>query len=278
MYNWDMQTPAPVLLERQYISKALGCTQPYACYLPADHRAHADKRYPVLVMLHGSGCDHTSWSRMTRIGVYLSNYDIVTIFPFGKEGWYTNGINFDGESRFEDDIVLDLAAETMRATPALPAGRHWAVAGMSMGGYGAIRLALKFPEMFSCAVSHGGALDRMMRGDVHPVFGDPVQNAVFRKEQSPIWLVEQLMCRFPVQRPNLFLDCGASDPLLEVNRSFSNHLRFLGYHHRYTEASGHHTWPYWNRAFRTVLPDLAAQIGAARNEQRGSCHGFGVGY
>lgn len=255
-----MPSSKPELHLRSYDSTALGRSQPYACYLPCDCTQDTERRYPVLILLHGHGCDHTSWPSLSRVGVYLRRYGIVTIFPYGSNGWYTN--SYDGEARFEDDIVHDLASEIMRGTPALPCGRNWAIGGMSMGGYGAIRLALKHPGVFSCAASHGGALDRMLRSDVHPVFGDPVLHAAFRKEQSPVWLVEQLLCRFPVQRPGMFLDCALSDPLLEVNRSFSDHLTFLGYHHHYSEAIGHHTWPYWNRAFRTILPAVAAHIGA----------------
>lgn len=247
---------------RYYESSALSRSQPYACYGPDNCTFDSAERYPVLIMLHGYECDHTSWPTLTRIGRYLAEYNLITVFPFGGNGWYTN--SFDKQSKYEDDIIQNLIPEIVRSLPAIQPGRSWAIGGMSMGGYGAIRLTLKYPELFSCAISHGGALDRMTRDDVHPIFGDPVKNAVFRKEQSPLWLVEQLLCRFPIQRPYLFLDCAKSDPLLECNRSFSNHLNYLGYKHQYTEATGQHTWPYWNRAFRTILPAAAAHIGANR--------------
>jgi S-formylglutathione hydrolase FrmB len=254
------QTLEPILHLRSYYSKALRRSQPYACYLPTLQAVEAGKLYPVLILLHGRGCDHSSWPRSTRIGTYLAKYGVVTIFPQGDDGWYTN--SFDGIFRYEDDIIQDLAPEILHSTPAKPPGGAWAIGGMSMGGYGAIKIAAKYPELFSCAFSHGGAMNGPSIRGQHPIYGDPILNARFRIEQSLTWLVEQLLCRFPVQRPYLFLDCGRDDPLLEANRSFSDHLNFLGYHHYYFEASGQHTWPYWNRAFRTLLPSVAAHIDA----------------
>jgi len=262
-----MLTSKPALLERTYESISLRRTQPYSCYIPSVSIPDSGARYPVLIMLHGFGGDHTSWPNSTRVGCYLADYGIVTVFPNGYNGWYENG--YDDGARYEDDIAVDLVREIMRSAPAMAPGRNWAICGMSMGGYGAVRLALKYPRLFSCAVSHGGAFDGMPRSGIHPVFGDAECEIGFRREQSPIWLAEQLLCRFPNQRPFLFLDCALSDPLLEISRSLSGHLKFLGYPHTYSESVGHHTWPYWNRAFRTVLPSVAAHIGAQRLAKNG---------
>lgn len=256
----DTMVASPQLRVGSYSSRSLGKRQEYSYYLPRNCDSWGPQRYPVLILLHGRECDHRSWARYTRIGKYLAAYGIIVVFPSGDEGWYTN--SYDGAEKYEDDIVKDLAAEVLRALPALPPGRNWAIGGMSMGGYGAIKLALKHPGMFTCGFSHGGALDGMFRPGVHPIFGDPQREASFRIRESPVWLVEQALSSFPVLRPHLYLDCGTDDPLLQVNRAFSSHLTFLGYYHNYSESPGHHAWPYWNRAFRTVLPHVAALIGA----------------
>ncbi len=82
-----------------------------------------------------------------------------------------------------------------------------------------------------------------------------------RRAENPFWLAEQAMSRWPTERPRLYLDCGLDDGLLEANRRFHDHLNFIGYHHTYLEMPGHHTWPYWNRALRTVLPAVAEALG-----------------
>ena len=216
-------------------------------------------------MLHGFDSDHNSWLQHTRIEAVLAEYRVITVFPQGDNGWYTNAF-IGGTGRHEDDLICDLIPELRSTLPVAGALRHWAIGGMSMGGYGSVKLAVKYPEVFGTAFSHGGAFERMFQNDVHPVFGDPVENAAFRRQESPVWLLEQLMCRFPIYRPRLFIDCGLQDPLLEVNRRFTNHLEFLGYHHSYRESPGHHTWPYWNRAFRQLAPQLMGSIGAKRCE------------
>jgi len=242
-----------------YESTALHRVQTYRFLLP-DSAATPKCGYSVLFFLHGFDSDSMGWLNHTRVAQQLSRFGIVSVFPQGDNGWYTN--SYDGKQRFEDDIMQDFVPHITRKLPIAAPGRAWGIGGMSMGGYGAVKLALKHPETFGTAFSHAGAMERMLQGDSHPVFGGPITDSGFRRSESPIWLVEQIMCRFPIQRPMLYLDCGLSDPLLEVNRRFSDHLKFLGYHHQYHEAVGHHTWPYWNRAFRTVLPALAQSIGA----------------
>ena len=77
---------------------------------------------------------------------------------------------------------------------------------------------------------------------------------------------ESALSRWPLQRPRLYFDCGLKDDLLESNRRLDGYLTFLGYPHTYQEWPGYHTWPYWDRAFRTLLPTVAQELGAARRE------------
>jgi S-formylglutathione hydrolase FrmB len=103
-------------------------------------------------------------------------------------------------------------------------------------------------------------MDIAARSERHTIFGCAAEHADIRRRENPFWLAEQALCRPPVERPRLFLDCGLDDPLLAVNRQFSEHLNYMGYGHTYRELPGHHTWPYWDRAFKTILPDLIRAI------------------
>lgn len=259
--------PAKTLNLAEYFSKSLGSTRTYGYYLPgsvaldSSLNKNPSAGLPVLILLHGHDCNFRSWSEHTRIASYLSNYGVLTVFPDSDNSWYSN--RFDGSQRYEDDLVIDMINDLdLRFGFTRSNRRNWAIGGMSMGGYGAVKMTIKYPEIFSCGFSHGGAFERVTSSGFHSVFGDSVLNNDFRTRESLIWNVEQLLCLFPPQRPQLFIDCGLSDPLLECNRRFANHLTFLGYPHIYIEAPGHHTWPYWNRAFRKVLPSVMCAIGA----------------
>ena len=242
-----------------YLSGALGRPQQYACLMPAS-AGPAEQRFPLVVLLHGLAGAWTDWPRFTRIARYLAGKNIVVVCPDGGSGWYPNGVG--GGGRYEDDILQDLLPAIEKALPVLPYP-HRAVGGLSMGGYGAVKIALKHPRLFHVAFSHSGALDVARRPDVHPVFGDPVGDAAFRRAEDPAWLAEQALCAPPVDRPLLFLDCGLDDPLIDANRSFSSHLDYIGYGHTYRELPGHHTWPYWDRAFRTQLAEVTGAISRA---------------
>jgi S-formylglutathione hydrolase FrmB len=186
---------------------------------------------------------------------------LVAVFPQGDSGWATNALH--GGPRLEDDIVNDLVSWIRRSLPVREPGAGWGIAGLSMGGYGAVKLALKRPDLFALAASHSGSFERMRAPEIHPLFGDPRADRAMRRAEDPFWLAEQALCRFPVARPMIYLDCGLSDPLLEGNRRLADHLNFVGYPNRYDELPGHHTWPYWDRAFKTRLPEIAAALGAA---------------
>lgn len=246
-----------------YLSSALGCEQSYTYIAPAAWNGELDAvttRYPLFVLLHGRNSDHTQWARYTRLARYAAAYALVFVCPDGGNSWYTNAA--DGSARREDDIIQDFLPHIQETLPILASGKAWGIGGLSMGGYGAVKLALKYPRLFSLAVGHSGAYDKMKTPKPDPVFGDPEADAALRRAENPYSLAELAMCRWPTERPRLFLDCGESDPLVESSRRFRDHLNFIGYPYLYEELPGQHTWPYWDRAFRTVLPAVAQALGA----------------
>jgi S-formylglutathione hydrolase FrmB len=254
-------TAALPLQTGTYFSRALQREQPYAWFAPPSWDGtltEATPRYPLLVLLHGLGGGHQDWAQNTRIARYAAEQEMVIAFPDGGDGWYTNAVE-DGP-RCEDDLVQDFLPHLQATLPLLPPGKHWAIGGLSMGGYGALKIALKRPDLFLFAVSHSGALEQPKTPQPHPVFGDPNRHSAQRRAEYPAYLAELALCRWPSERPRLYFDCGESDALREENQRFADHLRFLGYPHTYREMPGYHTWPYWNRAFRTALPIIAQAI------------------
>jgi S-formylglutathione hydrolase FrmB len=252
------------LHEEAFYSPVLGREQRFGWIAPEGTRADSLQRFPLLILLHGLNGGYHDWYRHTRIAKYGWGLPMVVVFPDAGNGWYTNGI---GESeRSEDALILDLIPHLQETLPILPCGRAWAIGGVSMGGYGALKLALKHTHLFGTALSHSGSLEKPLLAEPHPVFGDPVQDIAFRRKESLHYLVEQALCVYPTERPALFVDCGLQDELLEVNRRFRDHLQFLGFGHDYHEMQGHHTWPYWDRTLRRVLPLLAKRLGVVQRE------------
>jgi len=218
----------------------------------------------LLLLLHGlNGC-YKDWMEHTRLARHLRGRDIIVVCPDGGNGWYTNAAG-DGERR-EDDLVHDLLPALEADLPLLPAPAR-AIEGASMGGYGAVKLAMKHSNLFRCAVSHSGAVNAASSPNLDAIFGDQDRDSAFRKNESLLSLAEQALCRLPTERPQLMLDCGLNDPLLAANRAFSEHLNFIGYGHTYRELAGHHTWPYFDRAFRSALPAILAALETHRDER-----------
>ena len=251
-----------------YESRALGRTQSYAYIAPpgfdSEQAREGTRRYPLLILLHGLTGNHLTWLTQTRLAQYAAEYDLFIACPEGAEGWYTNALETEATKdakretklvgRYEDDLMLDFLPHLEATLPLLPAGRHRAIGGMSMGGYGAIKIALTYGRLFSLALSHSGAFEYPQRQPAHPIFGDPERDLAVRRATNIFKLAEDALSTWPPARPNLYFDCGLNDRWLEANQRFHQHLDYIGYRHTYVEQPGFHTLPYWDQAIRQALP------------------------
>src|SRR5579864_4178047 len=111
--------------------------------------------WSVFYLLHGLSDDHTIWMRRTSIERYVAELPLVVVMPDGGRGWYTNAV--DGDA-YEDDLITQVIGLVENDFPvkAKRAGR--AIGGISMGGFGAVKLGLKHPELFASINSQSGVL------------------------------------------------------------------------------------------------------------------------
>ncbi|MDR7476069.1 MAG: alpha/beta hydrolase family protein [Armatimonadota bacterium] len=255
------------LCELHYFSPAL-CKQTAAMVIlpEGDFRPP----YAVMYLLHGLSDDHTIWQRRTSIERYVADYPLIVVMPDGGRGFYTDAKEGDA---WETALVRDLIGfvDTRFQTRASRAGR--CIGGLSMGGYGAVKLALKHPGLFCSAVSHSGALGRAHRSvlsdpdnpfaaELRRIFGeDPTGGP-----EDLFTLAERLQ---PAKRPALRIDCGTDDFLLEDNRGFHAHLEKLGYPHEYAEFPGGHDWGYWDLHVQEAIAFHARHLGLERREAPG---------
>jgi S-formylglutathione hydrolase FrmB len=136
-------------------------------------------------------------------------------------------------------------------------------AGLSMGGYGALRLGLARPDKFAAAASLSGALDYVKRlreaGREGSRFSRAewvgLAGAEFKGEgtSSDLFATAQRVAADKAPRPKLYICCGTEDALLEDNRGFHQHLDTIHYEHTYEESPGTHEWGYWDAQIRKVL-------------------------
>lgn len=203
--------------------------------------------YPVVYLLHGYQGDFNNWyRRVPELVDYASEYDMIIVTPDGNSNsWYLDSPR-DSASRFFTYISQEVPSyiDTYFRTRTGPRAR--AITGLSMGGHGALSIGLKHPEWFGAAGSMSGVLDLLPfagQWEMQRHLGDPVEDSLQWKEFSVIEQVGNQQ-----QQPELIIDCGREDFLLDINRSFHQRLDELSIRHTYLERPGGHAWDYWREA------------------------------
>jgi putative tributyrin esterase len=206
--------------------------------------------FPVCYLLHGLSDDHTSWARQTSLERHVAGLPLIVVMPDGGRGFYCDAVDGPAYERYLLEDVIGFVDRTFH-TIAERQGR--VIGGLSMGGYGAIKLALKCPQLFCSAVAHSAALDvrrRLERPEIaeemRRIFGPSPGGG----PDDPYALAATIDRRL---LPALRLDCGLEDGLLEENRAFHRHLEQLDIPHEYAECPGAHTWEYWDCHIQEAL-------------------------
>jgi len=207
-------------------------------------------RFPVLYLLHGLSDDHTIWHRRTSIERYAADLPLIIVMPDGHRSFYVNQPGPAGMA-YEDHIVKDVVGFVDRVFPTLAERRSRAIAGLSMGGYGALMLAMRHTQMFSVACSHSAALSFAHEPLPDRPAIDALAEGLACDEYDCFKLAERL--KASGEQLAIRMDCGTEDFLIEHNRAFHEHLVSLGIEHRYAEYPGAHEWSYWDEHVRQTL-------------------------
>jgi S-formylglutathione hydrolase FrmB len=204
-------------------------------------------RYPVVYLLHGSGGDYTDWTANSQIGKLADRYHMILVMPDGgRASWYIDS-PVDPRSRYETYVGTEVVAYIDKHFRTIATKWARAITGLSMGGFGALHIALQRPHQFGAAGSISGAVDP--RGcenepGIEQVFGDPARDAGFWNSEA---IVENARS-FGDAHIALTIDCGVNDSLVQSNRTLHERLVELGVPHDYAERPGGHTWKYWANA------------------------------
>lgn len=255
-------------VEVKHESKLLAREMSYRIILPAAYKQSAKRRFPVIYLLHGRGGNYQDWTNLTKITQYSIAYDFIIVMPDGgKESWYADNANLPNEKR-ESYFIKELIPEIDAKYRTLADRQNRIVAGLSMGGYGAVKFGLKYPEKFFLAGSFSGAMDAVVKTQnykhliksVADVFGD--ENNQARKDNDIFRIVVEASAEKIKEFPFLFIDCGTEDHQFQSNRDFIALLTDKKVPHEYRQKPGVHNWAFWDsevREFLRVADKLMAQ-------------------
>jgi putative tributyrin esterase len=240
---------------------------PYCVLLPADYE-ESQGHYPVLYLLHGLFGRHDDWPERTGLVDEAAGHKLIVVMPEGEDGWYTDS-ETSRDNKYESHLVNELLTEIDRRYRTIGNRRGRALAGLSMGGYGAFKLAFKRPDLFKLAISFSGAFDVAGRSDDAPgfdwenlrpsilkAFGGPGSRT--RAENDLYRIIEGLPAETIPKLPLLYFDCGADDHFLQANLRLQAALAARGIAHRFQKIAGGHDWEYWGGRVRPLL-SLAAE-------------------
>jgi putative tributyrin esterase len=245
-------------LRCDFFSDALGLSTSMTVLLPQPtasqvgmEGAAVDGEPPVLYLLHGLSDDDTTWLRRTSIERYVAPLGLAVVMPQVHRSFYLDGVHTGRYWSFVAQELPDIVHRFFRVSDRR---EDTFVAGLSMGGYGALRLALQQPERFGAAASLSGALDlAALQGQagreqlMTAVFGE---RAVAGSDDDLIDLVGRVD---PDAVPALYIACGTGDHLYQHNRTFVAAAARNGVACTSTFDPGEHSWAYWDAAIRDVL-------------------------
>jgi S-formylglutathione hydrolase FrmB len=245
--------------ERTFLSLALGRTMAYSVYLPPGYSTLHGERYPVLYLLHGRGDSRLTWGELglraeaDRLIATGALAPFIIVMPDGESGYWMD--HAAGGPRWGTYAAGDLVDEVDRVLPTIRDRRARAIGGFSMGGHGALQLAVNNPETFSIVGAHSLAL--RSEATALPFFG---KGADFQA-RDPVSLC--------ASRPGvahslrLWIDIGADDPWRVAAARFHDQLASSGVEHRWTMWPGRHDHAYTREHMAAYLTFYGTSLEAS---------------
>lgn len=258
-------------------SYALDKMTPVDIYLPHDdnRRFHVDRPQKTLILLHGLEGNYSYWNRYTSVERYAQERNLALIMPDAEMSMYSD---MRCGQRYATYIGEELP-EILRNMFRLNMGReNLGIAGLSMGGYGALRMALSYPGTFGRCASFSGALmigslkhleelqeyrepvqvneyiemEEIARSMYQGALGAYGEKLVYHPENSLLYLADRAVS-LGEALPKVLLTCGSEDFLLEVNKSYSQKLNKSGVKNKLEVWPGVHNWLFWEESIRDYI-------------------------
>jgi len=241
------------IIHMNFNSKSLEMNTEVTILMP-DQKG-ANETFKILYLLHGYMGDHTDWTRYTSLERYLFGERLMVVMPSVNNSYYAN---MTYGMKYFDYVAKELPDLMMSYFPVSNKREDHFIAGLSMGGYGALKIALSHPTYFSKAASLSGALNiSSIRKLVENTPRASIFNASFGdnliSEDNDLYSLVEKLQQDKKRFPDLYIACGTEDFLYQDNLNFKD---FLIQHHIpffYEESQGVHDWNFWDAYIQKVL-------------------------
>lgn len=266
------------VLQVDFVSQCLMRTVTIKVILPVDKIAkmngempYTPEKFKTLYLLHGMLGNQTDWIDGTRIQRWAQEKNLAVVMPAGENRFYVD--NPREGAYFGEYIGRELVEITRKMFPLSDKREDTFIAGLSMGGYGAIRNGLKYHENFShiAALSSGLLMEDILNSDNSPAlpfmrrsYYESVLGDLSKLRGSDLDY-EALILKLKEQNaiiPRIYLCCGTEDFLVEKNRKYGEFLKSEGVDVTYEEGPGAHEWEFWDTYIRKILDWLPLDEGS----------------
>ncbi|MEP6848735.1 MAG: alpha/beta hydrolase family protein [Acidobacteriota bacterium] len=225
----------------------------YRVLLP-DGYDRSTRAFPVLYLLHGLFGSFENWTELTGLDGYIDAFPTIVVMPDGGDNWYTDRV--EGEA-YESYLIDELIPEVEASFHAGGERSLRLIAGNSMGGYGAFKLALKHSDLFALAGSFSGAFHAPKLSGIEgnanwDELGPSITNVFGSMDETlrSANFFDSILEQYPKTKipdlPYLYLDCGKQDEFIFANREMDLMLNDAGIRHEFHELEGGHDWAYWD--------------------------------
>lgn len=208
------------------------------------------RHYPVVYLLHGYGGNFADWvKKVPSIKTLSTEHQLIVVCPDGGlSSWYIDS-PIDSTSQYESYVTRDLLSYVDAHYATIPERSERAITGLSMGGHGALYIAIRNKDLFANAGSMSGVVDLRTSTkslDIAKRIGNIETNAAEWDNRSVINMVSSIKNK----ELNLIIDCGVSDFFYQINASLHRRLLALKIDHDYSERPGEHNWEYWTNSIQ----------------------------
>ena len=244
-------------LELNIYSESLGTQQQVYVIMPQAKTNgeigignQANAGYKCLYLLHGLSDNHSIWMRRTSIERYAQEYGICVVMPFGDRSFYTD-MKYGG--KYYTYIAKELPAIISSMLHISNRREDRFIAGLSMGGYGALKIGLRECDSFSAAAGLSSVADilegkELFRADMVKIFGDEMDVP----EMDDLFCLAKLRDTDP-NKPRIYMGVGTEDFLYKSNQRLKATFEQLHYDYTYRESPGTHNWAFWDEYIQYVI-------------------------
>lgn len=238
-----------------YRSKIIGSDIDFTVIYPFEN-INTDSPPKVLYFLHGAGDNGSTIARKTLIENYVENKNLAVVMPTAHRSYYTNMLY--GRQYF-DYISQELFLHFRKSFCVSLKKEDTFIAGMSMGGYGAMKTALQFPDLFSKCISLSGVCDvnnmknnlaaKDRSSEFKGIFG--INECV--DDENDLYFLIKKSVKEKKQLPEFLLSCGTEDFLYKDNIKFHIFLKENKINHTFNESTGSHDWDFWSKEIPKII-------------------------